>query len=224
MSEIEFFKVGGCVRDAIMGRPSKDVDFTVVAPSFEAMRQEIVERGATIFVESPQFATIRARVGKDVFDFVWARIDGPSSDGRRPDWVRPGTLQDDLARRDFTMNAIAQSEKFGVIDPFGGRADIARGVIRCVGDPDTRFQEDGLRILRAIRFFVRFDFSIEPRTEAAMIANKEMISAVSVERVREEVEQAFVINTPMTIHALQHFGLTDIVFSRGLRASATLKG
>jgi len=120
------FEVGGCLRDEFKGIPSKDVDFAVEAPSFEAMRDELIEDGFEIFEERPEFFTIRAKVPKGnpledrtrVADFVMCRKDGPSSDGRRPDFVEPGTIFDDLARRDFTVNAIARNAITGeIIDP-----------------------------------------------------------------------------------------------------------
>src|SRR5690606_30256826 len=116
MTAIQMFEVGGCVRDDLLGIPTKDVDFTVVAPSFDAMRDHLIREGFRIHVESPEFVAIRAGVPeghplrertKDA-DFVLARKDAPTGDGRRPDFVEPGTLMDDLARRDFTVNAMAR--------------------------------------------------------------------------------------------------------------------
>ena len=128
-NDIHFFEVGGCVRDSLLGRNTKDIDFTVVAPSFGAMRQHLLNEGFTIHVENPEFQTIRCGVPeghvlrkrtKDA-DFVWARHEGPYSDGRHPDWVEPGTLLDDLERRDFTVNAIARGVDGHIIDPFDGQ-------------------------------------------------------------------------------------------------------
>ncbi len=218
------FEVGGCVRDSLMGRRSNDVDYVVEAPSFDAMREGIVAEGATIFVESPQFNTIRARIGRETFDFVLARKDGQYKDGRRPESVEAGTLMDDLARRDFTINAIARDEDGTLIDPFGGIADIQARVIRCVGNADERFREDGLRILRAVRFAVTLGFAIDSKTLDAMKYNRSMIHRVSVERIREEMEKAFQADTVAAFRWLERIGASDIIFSRGLRASATMKG
>lgn len=227
---MRIFEVGGCVRDSIIGRDSKDVDFSVEVESFDAMRDEIIARGMTIFVESPQFVTIRARDNetRETFDFVMCRKDGPSSDQRRPDFVEPGTLMDDLARRDFTMNAIARAEDGTIIDPFDGVQDIEDGIIRAVGDPFERFAEDGLRVARAIRFAIVFGFTIEFQTFQAMNSPEsiESLRSVAIERVREEMEKAFRADTIETIRTVAEFSpeMQTAIFRDGLRASATMKG
>jgi len=224
------FEVGGCVRDSIIGRESKDIDFSVEVESFDAMRDEINARGMTIFVETPEFATIRARdpESRETFDFVMCRKDGPSSDQRRPDFVEPGTLMDDLARRDFTMNAIARDEDGNIIDPFGGVDDIESGMIRAVGDPRKRFAEDGLRVARAIRFAIVFGFDISAATWAAMTEDAaiDSLRSVAIERVREEMEKAFRADTIATIRFIASMpeDMADAIFRDGLRASATMKG
>src|SRR6476469_7194260 len=158
---MRMFMVGGAVRDWLMDPATvpHDLDFSVEADSFSQMRTWFHAMGITIFIENEEFGTIRGRFPKGVdnfgpfkvagkaADFVWARKDGPYSDGRRPDWTEPGTLQDDLARRDFTINAMAMDEQGNLIDPFGGRADIDSHVIRAVGRANDRMQEDSLRIL-----------------------------------------------------------------------------
>src|SRR5579859_2576372 len=145
-----FYLVGGYVRDKILGIPSKDLDYSVEAASYEEMRQSIIDRGGTILLETPNFFTIRARIGKEVSDYVLCRKDGAYSDSRHPDSVEHGTLHDDLARRDFTMNAIAIDSDGNYIDPFNGISDIKNKLIRCVGNAQDRFDEDALRMLRAI--------------------------------------------------------------------------
>lgn len=216
--EVKFYKVGGCVRDQFLGLKSKDIDYTVVAPSYDAMKAEILRRGGEIFLEKPEFLTIRAKVPVlGATDFVLARKDGYYSDGRRPDNVQVGTLFDDLSRRDFTMNAIAVAEDGGIIDPFNGQEDIARRLIRCVGNPFMRFNEDALRLLRAIRFGItkkfRFDANI---TEC--LKNPELLfrlTTVSTERVREELTRCFRADTVATLTQLAYFqGLRDAIFSR----------
>lgn len=205
---IKFYKVGGCVRDEILGLKSKDIDYSVEAPSYHAMRQEIISRGGDIFLENPEYFTIRARVQKlGAADFVLCRKDGQYFDGRRPDAVIQGTLHDDLARRDFTMNAIAQDEFGNLIDPFDGQQDIQKGVIRCVGNPSDRFNEDYLRMLRAIRFAVTKNMHIDKEVEAAIYCYAYRIADVSVERVREELHKAFKFNTFRTIVYLEKFNM-----------------
>lgn len=127
MSSIKFYQVGGSVRDSFIGLKSKDIDYAVEAPSFDAMREAIKERGGEIFLETPQFLTIRANVpGMGACDYVLCRKDGEYVDGRRPETVTAGTILDDLARRDFTMNAIAIAEDGTILDPFDGRKDISQ--------------------------------------------------------------------------------------------------
>lgn len=196
--EVKFYYVGGYVRDRILGVPNKDIDFTVEAESYEAMRDHIagLER-SEIFLETPEYHTIRARIGKDTHDFVLARKDGPYTDGRHPDWTKPGDIYDDLARRDFTMNAIALAvnpdDYKGYIDPHGGEADIALKLIRAVGDPEKRIAEDPLRVFRALRFSVTKDFRIDADLSFAMrkVSTLNSLDGVSTERIREEMFKMF---------------------------------
>lgn len=232
---MEMFEVGGCVRDALMGKATKDVDFVVLAPSFDAMRAALVADGFKIHVEKPEFVTIRAGVPagnplrertKDA-DFVLARRDGPTADGRRPEFVEPGTLLDDLARRDFTVNAIAKSVDGTLIDPFDGVKDIRAGVLRFVGDPVERITEDGLRVLRGFRFMVTKGLRPTPDTLSALTRPlaTDMLARVSVERIRDEMERMFAFDTgaALDVVAMMPREMRDTVFSRGLRLSATMK-
>jgi len=235
MSGICFYEVGGCIRDEFMGLKSKDVDFTVVAPSFDAMRSELVDRGFTIWEERPEFGTIRAGVPKDDIlrartkdaDFVLARKDGPSSDGRRPDFVEPGDLIDDLARRDFTVNSIARSVQGEIIDPFGGRADIEDRILRFVGDPEERIREDGLRVIRGFRFMVMKGLTPTPFTARALVSHIaiDMLAGVAIERVQQELDRMFKFDTIATMEVLAHGmppEMVDVIFRDGLRLGATL--
>lgn len=219
---MEIFEVGGCVRDSIMGRTSKDVDYTVVGfDTFDEMVEWVGTQGE-IFVTTPETFTARARVGKDVFDYVWARKEGPYSDGRHPDWVERGTLRDDLERRDFTINAIARAANGTIIDPLGGRGDIARGLIRAVGNPRDRFTEDALRIARGVRFAVRFNFRIADDTATAMMAMGHRLRERKLrDRVREEMAMSFKENTIGTFRLLERLMLTEHVFCDGMWAKPT---
>lgn len=205
----KLFKVGGCVRDSFLGVKSKDIDYAVEAPSFAAMRDYILEKGGKIYLEKPEYLTIRAKIGKEDADFVLCRKDGSYSDGRRPNEVVVGTIDDDLARRDFTMNAIAwevNAKGDPFYDPFGGVQDIAARRIHCVGDAYERFNEDPLRILRAIRFSITKQMTITAVTYDAMVElQSKVMSTVSVERVREELYKCFAFNTIATLNALQEF-------------------
>lgn len=233
---IRIYEVGGCVRDDLMGIPTKDVDYVVIATSFEAMKQYIEDQGFKIFLAKPEYGTIRAAIPEGhtlrqrckEADFVLARKDGPSTDGRRPDYVEPGTLFDDLARRDFTVNAIAKDPFTGeYIDPHGGMDDIFARELNFVGDPMQRIKEDGLRVLRALRFAVTKGFDFGGPTEEALFTldTAEMLKSVSVERVREELEKMFKHDTLATLKYLKTFPwITDVIFRMpGLRLSATLK-
>ena len=198
---IRFYEVGGCVRDSLLGLPCKDIDFVVVAPSYDAMRNHLLEQGFKIYLESPEFVTIRcgvpvghplrARV-KDT-DFVLARKDAPTGDGRRPDYVEAGTLADDLARRDFTCNSIAKDPLTGeLIDLHQGIPDLRQGLLRFVGDPNKRIEEDGLRVLRGFRFMITKGLKPTLETQTALLSAQaaERLQCVSIERVREELESA----------------------------------
>ena len=231
---IQLFEVGGCVRDDLLGIPSKDVDFVVIAPSFDAMHHHIKDvLGLKVFLVKEEFATIRAGVPKGHplrsrckdADFVLARKDGPSTDGRRPDFVEPGTLADDLARRDFTVNALARDSQTGeIIDLFDGLAHLKERKLQFVGHPLRRIEEDGLRVLRALRFTITKGFSLVDHVSIKTDLAARMLSKVSRERIREEVEKMFRHDTLASLALLQEFpSLLPIIFKDGLRLSATLK-
>ena len=232
---VTVYEVGGCVRDDLLGVPTKDVDFVVEAGSFAEMREHLVAEGFKLFLEKPEFLTVRCGVPKGHplrevtrdADFVLARKDGAYSDGRHPDEVVPGTLADDLARRDFTVNAMARDPYTGaVFDHHGGRQDLEQRVLRFVGDPMTRVREDGLRVLRGFRFMLTKEFGLAAETEEALFSREaaEMLKSVSVERVREELEKMLKFDSERTVALLggaDH--LRKAVFRNGLRFSATLK-
>lgn len=253
---MKFFEVGGIIRDEIMGIKSNDIDFTVVLddmdfnhPSltvksltpFEIMENRLEAMGFNIFVRTPEHLTIRAHFPKDgnyglvqrdttglTADFVLARREGEYSDGRRPDSVEPGTLEDDLKRRDFTMNAIAKDSEGSLIDPFNGQQDIADGVIRAVGDAHERLSEDSLRAVRALRFSVTKGFRIEPSLKFAMqsvdILDKVAGPVVSDDRLRAEVDKMFAHDTVKSLMVMNEFpALTAAIFSGSVSLTATMK-
>ncbi len=216
MDNIKIYRVGGHVRDEILGVRSKDIDYAVEAPSYDAMVEWIRTKGK-IYLESPQFWTVRAHLeGKLPADFVLCRKDGQYSDGRRPDSVSVGTLYDDLSRRDFTMNAIAVDEASGeYIDPFNGIDDLELELIRCVGKAFDRFFEDSLRLLRAIRFKITKGFKLD-REIVECLCNPELadrLANVSDERKREELQKCFAKDTVATLDVLSRYDLiTKAVF------------
>jgi tRNA nucleotidyltransferase (CCA-adding enzyme) len=225
---MRIFEVGGSIRDEILGLKNKDRDFCVEAESFDAMRDGILALGGVIFLEKPEFTTIRAKMGKDdIRDFVLCRKDGAYSDGRHPDTIEAGTLLDDLARRDFTMNAIAKDSDGNLVDPFGGAEDIKAGVIRCVGIARDRMNEDALRMLRALRFSIVKGMMIDGEILAlfdddgilGLIEN-----SISVERIREELHKMFARDSFASIMLLARFPrLLKILVSRGLWLEPTMR-
>jgi tRNA nucleotidyltransferase/poly(A) polymerase len=141
-------------------------------------------------------------------DFVLCRKDGAYSDGRHPEVVSVGTIYDDLKRRDFTINALAKDEAGIIIDPHGGKVDLEAGILKCVGDPRDRFSEDGLRMIRAIRFAVTKELEIHYEIDGLLQDEdffKPRLKGVSIERIREELTKAFSYDTPATINELIYF-------------------
>lgn len=236
---VSLYEVGGCVRDALLGIPSKDIDFTVVASGgWQEMQAFLVDGGFTVWLEQPEYLTIRAKFPADyelvsgtnvdglTADFVLARKEGCYSDGRRPDLVEPGTLEDDLRRRDFTVNAIAKSEDGQIIDLFGGMADLQQRQLRCVGSTEDRFREDSLRALRAIRFVVTKDMTMDESIISALDSDwlPPLLSSVSVERRREELLRAFKHDTLKTFDLLcRHGRLMRVTCADGLWLAPSLK-
>ena len=209
---IRLFEVGGSIRDELMGIDNPpDRDFCAESPDgWEALLAWCNDTMERVFVVTPQFFTIRGRLSTgDTIDVVMCRKDGSSSDGRHPDHVEPGTLLDDLARRDFTVNAMAREvdpktlEPIGdIIDPFGGKEDLITGGLRTVGNTKDRFTEDGLRVLRAVRFSITKDLELLPEI-AAEIEDRQwwnfIKETVSAERIREELTKMFKHSTIRTI-------------------------
>ncbi len=181
----EAFYVGGCVRDHLMGKEAHDCDLTT-----SALPQEVaaVFAGCRVIETGIRHGTLTLMLDGQPFEITTYRVEAAYSDHRHPDAVRfTRTLRDDLSRRDFTMNAIAMDKAGRMTDLFGGQADIANQIVRCVGDPMLRFEEDALRILRALRFSAVLGFSIEEETRQAIFAQRALLSHVSCERIFEEL-------------------------------------
>lgn len=181
----EAYIVGGCVRDAMRGAEPSDWDCTTnanpdqICACFRAFH--VIETGL-------QHGTVTVVIDHMPIEITTYRIDGVYADHRRPDSVTfTDSLTDDLARRDFTVNAMAYHPARGLIDPFCGTSDLEAGIIRCVGNPADRFDEDGLRILRAMRFASVLDFSIAPETANAVLAQKSLLCHISAERIDAEL-------------------------------------
>lgn len=180
----EAFLCGGAVRDSILGRPIHDYDITTSATPDEMMEvfkdKRIIETGL-------QHGTITIVIDGKGYECTTYRIDGDYSDSRRPDKVTfTKSLEEDLKRRDFTINAMAYNDEVGLVDPFNGMEDIKYHKIQCVGKPEDRFAEDALRILRAIRFASQLSFVLEPNTDYILHKMYQNLENISVERVNSE--------------------------------------
>ena len=182
----ESYVVGGCVRDSLLGRTPHDWDLCTAAPPEQV---EAVFAGQRVLETGLKHGTVTLLTEEGPLEITTFRSDGPCSDGRHPDTVSfVRDIHEDLRRRDFTVNAMAWSPRRGLRDDFGGREDLNRGRIRCVGDPHARFEEDALRILRALRFAARYGFAIEPATAAAVWEDREKLARISPERVFSELK------------------------------------
>ena len=181
----EPYVVGGAVRDALRGSPAGDWDITTNA---EPAQVERVFAGERLIETGLKHGTVTVLLDGLPLEITTYRVDGDYTDHRRPDAVRfTRSLCEDLLRRDFTMNALAYNPQTGLVDICGGAEDITRGVVRCVGEPDRRFQEDGLRILRALRFASVLGFQIAPETAAAIHRSRALLQYLAAERVRSEL-------------------------------------
>ena len=210
-SHFDLYVVGGWVRDAIMGIPSKDLDLCMVAPSFEDMENEVIRLGGEIFVSKPEYLTIRCKLPNlGAVDVAMARSDGEYGDGRRPDSTEVvDNILVDLSRRDCRFNAMAINLKTGeLVDPFNGKIDIDLKIVRSVGSAKTRISEDYLRLLRFFRFGITKNFlwGEEIRNclnDEILIIN--MLQTVSFERIREELFKCFKHNTLDTLVKMSYF-------------------
>jgi len=184
--------VGGYVRDRLLGRPIHDIDIATSA------RPETV---MALFPDSLptgiRHGTVTVRVDGHAFEVTTFRVERGYSDARHPDEVVfVDRIEEDLARRDFTVNAMALDRRGRLVDPFGGRDDLAARRIRCVGDPMRRFAEDGLRLVRAVRFAVQLDFAIEPQTWEALQACRATLRPVAHERIADELDKIMASPNP----------------------------
>ena len=188
------YAVGGCVRDRLLGQTPNDWDLCT-----SALPEQVIE----LFGEENciptglQHGTVTIRQDGKLYETTTFRTEGSYSDGRHPDSVSfVPNVREDLARRDFTINAMACSKEEGLVDPFGGQEDLKRGIVRAVGVPKQRFKEDALRILRLYRFAARFGFAIDPATDAAARELCSRLDCVSMERVEEELSKLLAAPKP----------------------------
>lgn len=202
----EAFAVGGCVRDSILGREPNDWDITTSASpqQVKALFSHTIDTGI-------EHGTVTVMLGKCGYEVTTYRIDGKYEDGRHPTEVSfTRNLEEDLLRRDFTINAMAYNDSRGLVDLFGGLADIEAGVIRCVGNPYARFEEDALRLLRAIRFAAQLSYQVEAETTEAMKALADNLRKISAERIMTELVKTLVSPNPSMLREAYRCGLTRV--------------
>jgi tRNA nucleotidyltransferase (CCA-adding enzyme) len=222
--------VGGTIRDYIMNKNIHDIDIAVEASSYKELKELLMDFDCTIYVEKEEFGTIRARAGDDlyerirfslggyykdersfphVFDFAITRSDGEYLDGRHPEKIIPTDIHSDLLRRDFTMNAMALSlDTLMIIDDHNGISDIKRGVIKSVGNPIDRFNEDALRIVRALRFAITHDMKLDMELGNTIEVHGYRLldnAKLSDERIREELMKMFNKDTIKSLKLLSEY-------------------
>lgn len=186
----EAYAVGGCVRDSLLGLVPHDWDICTAALTEE---MKTVFAGFRLIETGIAHGTLTVLLDGLPLEITTYRVDGPYSDHRRPDGVRfTSCLGDDLARRDFTVNAMAWHPERGLRDPFGGKADVENRLLRAVGEPRRRFEEDALRLMRALRFAGAYDLRIVPETAAALHEKREGLRFVAAERLRAELDRFLV--------------------------------
>lgn len=207
MHGYEAYAVGGCVRDCILAKKPQDWDITTSAKPGEI--KKLFRRTVDTGIEH---GTVTVLLGKDSFEVTTYRIDGAYEDNRHPAEVLfTDKLEEDLKRRDFTINAMAYNDEVRLVDVFGGMKDLNRHLIRCVGDARERFSEDALRILRAVRFSAQLDFPIEPFTSEAMRELAPTLANISAERIRAELLKILLSNHPERLQDACELGITKVI-------------
>ncbi len=203
----EAYAVGGCVRDSIMGKTPNDWDITTSAEPYEIKR--LFRRTVDTGIKHGTVTVILHRTGYEVTTY---RLDGEYEDSRHPKEVTfTKSLEEDLKRRDFTVNAMAYNERAGLVDRFDGIGDMERKSIRCVGEAKERFTEDALRMMRAVRFSAQFGYEIEAKTKQAISALAPNLKNISAERIREELLKLLVSPHPDYLRICYETGITGIV-------------
>ena len=188
------YAVGGCVRDSLLGRTAHDWDLCT-----SALPQQVMELFGTAqcIPTGLQHGTVTIKYGGQLYETTTFRTEGSYTDGRHPDEVQfVPDVREDLARRDFTINAMAYNEAEGLVDPFGGQADLQNGLLRAVGEPQQRFTEDALRILRLYRFAARFGFALDAATARAARQLAPHLDCISAERIQEELAKLLAAPQP----------------------------
>lgn len=213
------YLVGGCVRDMALGVWPHDWDICT-----GALPEQVMEVFPGALPTGLKHGTVTVRINSRSVEVTTFRSEENYADHRHPETVRfVGELTTDLSRRDFTINAMALSPDGLIMDPFGGLTDLEHRCIRCVGSPELRFEEDALRMFRALRFSARLDFTIEEATLAAIGKKAHLASALAAERIRDEVEKTLLTPRPETVGLMQHLGLLDVFLCARADALPELK-
>ena len=203
----EAYAVGGCVRDSVLGRIPADWDITT-----SALPEQVKELFHRTIDTGIEHGTVTVMMDKEGFEVTTYRVDGEYRDHRHPEQVNfTGELKEDLRRRDFTINAMAYNDRCGMVDAFGGIEDLKHGVIRCVGVARERFEEDALRILRAVRFAAQLGFEIEKETADAARALAGNLKDISAERIQTELVKLLVSPHPEMLRTAYELGITRVV-------------
>ena len=203
----EAYAVGGCVRDSVIGREPSDWDITT-----SALPEQVKELFHRTIDTGIEHGTVTVMMDREGFEVTTYRIDGEYRDHRHPEQVNfTGELREDLRRRDFTINAMAYNDSCGLVDLFGGVEDLENGVIRCVGVATERFEEDALRILRAVRFAAQLGFIIEEQTAQAARKLAGNLKDISAERIQTELVKMLVSPHPEMMRTAYELGLTRVV-------------
>lgn len=216
-SGYEAYAVGGCVRDTILGRAPEDWDITTSAKPEEvkALFRRTVDTGI-------QHGTVTVLLGGGSYEVTTYRVDGEYEDGRHPKQVEfTASLLEDLKRRDFTINAMAYNPGTGIVDEFDGIGDLERGIIKCVGNPYERFNEDALRMLRAVRFSGQLGFEIEENTFNAIKELAPNLKKISAERIRTELNKLVISPHPEYIRKAYESGITAVILPEFDKMMAT---
>lgn len=203
----EAYAVGGCIRDSIMGRTPDDWDITTSASPFQVKKlfRRTVDTGL-------KHGTVTVLLDKTGYEVTTYRIDGEYEDGRHPkEVIFTKSLEEDLKRRDFTVNAMAYNDREGLVDLFDGMGDMQRKCIRCVGDPRERFSEDALRMMRAVRFSARFGYKIEEETFSAIRELAPDLEKISAERIRTELVKLLISPHPDYLRLAYELGITKVI-------------
>ncbi|OGU32320.1 MAG: tRNA nucleotidyltransferase [Ignavibacteria bacterium GWA2_55_11] len=213
--------VGGYVRDVLLGRDGKDIDIVVLGDGVAFAREAARRLRAGDPVVFEKFGTAMVHLGDRKVEFVGARKESYARDSRKP-VVDPGTIEEDLARRDFTVNAIAvwlnKADKGTIVDPFQGRDDLGRRILKTPRDPKATFDDDPLRIMRAMRFAAQLDFDVDPQVLAAAKSMRERLGIVSQERIAEEFLKLMQAPRPSVgLSMMFETGVMDVVFPEGSR-------